>query len=256
MRRFYRVSGALTCVFLIAALQLNTRGSESAKNALAVMIVVWLGATVVVGMVHTAFKITARVRRASWPQLVPARRSGDLVSRLCRETGFSLTGREADHYQVRLMDHRSPVFIEVRYSDRSPNAMFQAWFPVRFSLEKPPAGLFARVLLRNTSMTWSAWGMSIGQSCEACLYVSASIPQQAMDARVFNGVCQEIAQEIRGFREELQSKFSYDLGGVVLESMSRDGRSGVPLPAAMPQVVRGQFPVKRGDGVPDVWQVG
>ena len=229
MRRFYRISGSLTFVFLIAMVQVNARGSENAKNALAVIIVVWLGTTIVAGMVHAAFKGTARLKRAAWPRVVPAQPGGDLVSRLCRETGFVLTGREADHYQVRSGDHYPPVYIELRYSERRPNVMFQAWFPVRFSLEKPPAGLFARVLLRNTSMTWAAWGMSIGQSCEACLYVSAASPQRAIDSRVFNAICQEITGEVREFRQELHEKFAYDLGDVVPEIMSRDVRGGVPM---------------------------
>jgi hypothetical protein len=236
MRLFYRVSGGLTFVFLVAALQLNTRGSDSAKNALAVMVIVWLGGTVVAGMVHAACKGTARIRRAAWPQLVSARGGGDLVSRLCRDTGFVLTGREADRYQVRSGDHSPPVYIELRYSERRPNVIFQAWFPVRFSLEKPPTGLFGRVLLRNTSMTWAAWGMSIGQSCEACLYVTAASPRRAMDSRVFNAICQEMTGEIRAFHEELHSKFAYDLGDVVPEAMPRNVRGGVPMvmPSSLP----------------------
>ena len=122
----------------------------------------------------------------------------------------------------------SPVAIEVCYGERQVNVLFQSWLPIRFSLERPPAGLFARVLLRGHPLNWSAWQMSIGGSCEACLYVSASVPRTALDARLFQEVCTEIANEIRGFHQELHDKFAYDLGGVMPEAMPREARGGVP----------------------------
>ena len=153
MRRFYRFMGGLTVVFVIAIWALESRGSDRDKAVLAAVGLVWLATTVVVGMAHFVFRLSARAG-GSASRLRP-RQSGDLIARLCDETGWVLTGREADRYQVRSGDHRANVYIELRYSERYRNAVFQSWFPVRFSLEKPPAGLFARVLLRSSSLTWS-----------------------------------------------------------------------------------------------------
>lgn len=161
---------------------------------------------------------------SAWPQ--PA---GNMIEGWCRQTGWVLADRVGDHYRVRSGDSRSPVTIEVRYTERQVNVVFQSFFAVRFSLEKPPAGLFARVLLRSTSLKWASWGMSIGESCEACLYVSASIPSSSADARVFNAICQEIANEIRAFHQELHDKFAYDLSGVTPEVTPWDRRGGLPM---------------------------
>jgi hypothetical protein len=55
--------------------------------------------------------------------------------------------------------------------------------------------------------------MHIGESCEACLSVSAGIPRAALTASLFDSVCEEIAEELRQFHQELHDKFLYDLGG-------------------------------------------
>jgi hypothetical protein len=147
-------------------------------------------------------------RSSSW-------RGDGVIERLCRETGWGFIGQEAGRHQVQSRGTRSPVAIDVCYGERQVNVLFQSWFPIRFSLEKPPAGLFARVLLRSHALNWSAWQMSIGGSCEACLYLSASVPRTALDACLFQAVCTEIAEELRQFHVELHDKFAYDLGGVV-----------------------------------------
>jgi hypothetical protein len=151
-----------------------------------------------------------------------------LIERLCQETGWGLLGQEAGRYQVRSRDTDSPVAIEVCYGERQVNVLFQSWLPIRFSLERPPAGLFARVMLRGHTLNWSGWQMSIGGSCEACLYLSASVPRTALDAGLFQEVCTEIADELRDFHLELHDKFAYDLGGVAAEAMPREVVGGVP----------------------------
>jgi hypothetical protein len=180
------------------------------------------------GGVRVTLTPSAPARRSA--RLKP-RQGGDLIERLCRETGWGLIGEESGRYQVRSRGTRSPVAIEVCYGERQVNVLFQSWLPIRFSLEKPPAGLCARVLLRNHPLNWGAWQLSIGGSCEACLCVVASVPRTALDAWLFHEVCTEIADELRGFHQELHDRFLYDLGGVVQE----------PTPAAVPWEVHGSY---------------
>jgi hypothetical protein len=169
------------------------------------------------------------VTRPTWSLPSASPRADNLIQQLCRKTGWGLLGQEAGRYQVRSRGTHSPVSIEVCYSERQVNVLFQAWFPIRFSLEKRPSGLFARVLLRNHPLHWSSWQMSIGGSCEACLYLIASVPRTALDAGLFQEVCTEIANELRDFHQELHDKFLYDLGGVMPESMPRDVQVELPV---------------------------
>ncbi len=170
--------------------------------------------------------------RPAWSQLPVPQRAGNVIESLCRKIGWVVTRREADIYQVRSGDHQTNVYIEVRYNERSPNVVFQSFFPIRFSLENPPAGLFGRVLLRSASLTWTSWALNIGETCDAQLCVNAGLPTTALDAGLFGKVCEEIAAEIRGMRQELHDKFSYDLGGVM-------------IPEAMPREMPVELPVRR-----------
>lgn len=180
--------------------------------------------------------VSAVSTRSAWPQLPVPQRGGNVIESLCRTIGWVVTRREADIYQVRSGDHRANVYIEIRYNERSPNVVFQSFFPIRFSLDEPPAGLFGRVLLRTASLTWASWALNIGESCDAQLCVNAGLPTTALDARLFGKVCEEIAAEIRGMRQELHDKFAYDLGGV--------------MPEAIPREMRVELPVRRGDNLP------
>ena len=86
-----------------------------------------------------------------WDQ--PARRQGpqdthhphDTIERLCLDSGWVFISREVDYYRVRSGGHQSNVYVDIRSSERFSNMLFQCWFPIRFSLEKPPSGLFGRV---------------------------------------------------------------------------------------------------------------
>lgn len=213
--------------------------------AFALLVAVWL---VTAGSMTLAW--LAGLRRAAFRQPAPARRpasgepprrrgNGDLIERLCRKSGWVVTRREGDHYQIRSGDHRPAVCIEVRYSQNCRNIVMQSWFPVRFSLEKPPAGLFARVLLRSSSLVWGSWTMNLGPNCDAALVVAVTLHTSGLTAELFRDVCEEIAGEIRAFTQELHDKFAYDLGGV--------------MPEATPWEVRGGVPARRGDSVPGVW---
>jgi hypothetical protein len=59
-----------------------------------------------------------------------------------------------------------------------------------------------------------------------------------MNAGLLRDVCEEIAGEIRGFRQELHEKFAWDLDGS--EVMPREARGGVPA--------------RRGENLPAAWQ--
>ena len=82
--------------------------------------------------------------------------------------------------------------------------------------------------------------MNIGPNCDAALVVRASVPAAVMDAGLFRDVCEEIAGEIRGFRQELHEKFAYDLGDCRMPAMAAgEARSGLPS--------------RRGTNQPGIW---
>lgn len=136
-----------------------------------------------------------------------------LIPRLCRESGrWLMFARQGDRYWVQATDQKSIVDICVRDTGSTPSVLFQTWFPVRFSLEKPPSGLFARLLERNLDLHFTAWGMAIGNSCEACLTVAGRAPRAVLGAALFDVVCGEIRDEINGFQGELHEKFRYSMG--------------------------------------------
>jgi hypothetical protein len=170
-----------------------------------------------------------------WDQ--PARRQGpqdthhphDTIERLCLDSGWVFISREVDYYRVRSGGHQSNVYVDIRSSERFSNMLFQCWFPIRFSLEKPPSGLFGRVLLRSHDLHWSAWRLCIGGSCEACLYLCTVLPAGSVNAALFRDVCEEMAGETRAFLHELRDKFNYGPGTAVGDPPPK-GRSGVSAP--------------------------
>ena len=157
--------------------------------------------------------------------------SQDLIERLCRQSGWIFIHREADRYRVRASEHPPIRDIDVWYATRLTNVLFQVDFPIRFSLDPEPSGLFARLMMRNSRLTWSAWSMSLGGSCEACPILVANVPPAALDARQFAGICREIIDEVNAFYVELHDKFRYSASGPVTPNQNNvypDIRSGVP----------------------------
>ena len=138
----------------------------------------------------------------------------DLIPRLCKESGrWMVVSKEASDYRVRNNDGRRPVNITITQRPGVSTAMFQAFFPVRFSLEREPKGLFGRILLRNFEMKHgAAWSMYIGQSAEACLTLVAKVPIAALDAGRLNVTCDEIVNEMNAFQQELHDKYRYEAG--------------------------------------------
>jgi hypothetical protein len=139
-------------------------------------------------------------------------RQQEMIPRLCAESSrWTVVSREVDAYQVRNDDGRRPVYIRVNQSRGATTTHFQAFFPIRFSLEREPPGLFARILLRNFHLKLATWGMFIGGSCEACLYLAAQVPTAGLDAAWFDFICEEILAEMNSLQDELHAKFSYQV---------------------------------------------
>jgi hypothetical protein len=137
----------------------------------------------------------------------------EMVPRLCAESRrWVVVSAEAGSYKVRNNDGRRSVHITVSQRPGATCTLFQAFFGIRFSLEREPRGLFARVLLRNFQLKFAAWGMYIGESCEACLYLSTLVPTAGLHAMLFTAICEEILTEMNSLEDELHSKFTYNPG--------------------------------------------
>jgi len=143
------------------------------------------------------------------------RREPNLIDRLCHECGqWMVISSQLDAHQVRSVNRYKISHIDIRYMEGHASVIFQLYFPIRFSLENPPSGLFGRLLLRNHELHYATWVMNIVESCEAGIQVAARLPRQGIDARLFHRVCTELADEADGFGQELRDKFRYSVGGV------------------------------------------
>ena len=142
-------------------------------------------------------------------------RRNDLIERLCRRSGkWEIRRHNGDIYMLHARDERAGQLIRVRYS---PGYMllFESELPVRFSLASPPAGLFARVLMRSVSLKLASWRMDIRESCEAMLYLSAQLSDEGMAGWLLDKVCREMRDEVLSFHQELRDKFLYDTGAAM-----------------------------------------
>jgi hypothetical protein len=140
----------------------------------------------------------------------------EMIPRLCEESRrWVVVLSEASEYQVRNDDERRAVYITVSQRPGLLHTHFQAHFRIRFSLEREPPGLFARVLMRNFALGLSAWSMYIGGSCEACLTIWAKCATSALTTAMFNTICDEMVEEFNGLENELHEKFRY--GGITAE---------------------------------------
>jgi len=101
--------------------------------------------------------------------------------------------------------------IGVRESDKLEFVKFSGSLRMRFSLERPPSGLFARLLMRNSFLQYPAWAVEIRESCEAMPYLFASVHRLLMDAKLFHTICDQIHHELDLMDKELHDKFRYDV---------------------------------------------
>lgn len=138
----------------------------------------------------------------------------DPIPVLCRRSGWMVVQRQADRYWVRSCTDSAGATLRLSNGSGRHYICFHGDFPVRFSLERPPSGLFARLLMRNLDLLVSGWCLNIHASCEAQLYLMAQLPVAGMTPELFGTVCQEIAGELDGFHQELREKFKYGLGGI------------------------------------------
>ena len=145
------------------------------------------------------------------------------IARLCEETGnFAFLKAEGvTHYVVPNGPQRRHR-LEIKHDARFENVTLQGFFPIRFSLEKTPSGLFARVLMRSFELHFASWCVIMTESCEAGLCVRACVPRAALDSRLLDRVCTEIIDELEGFQKELREKFAYTPGqGIVYPEAPR-----------------------------------
>jgi hypothetical protein len=136
----------------------------------------------------------------------------DPIAPLLKESGrWVIVSKEGSDYRIRNKDRRQSVYIYVVRRPGAYSTLFQAHFPVQFSLTHEPKGLFARVLLRNLNLMYgAAWSMYIGGSAEACLTLIARVPNAVLSATRLDVTCEEIVEEMIAFHRELHDKVSYE----------------------------------------------
>ncbi len=135
------------------------------------------------------------------------------VPALCRQAGKWLCLEEHGfHYAIVNNDERPRRTIISRGAPQFSSFQFTARLSVRFSLKDEPRGLFAKILLRNSGLVYSAWNMAIEGSCEAQLYLFANVPPRAMDVAVFHAICSEMYAEISSVEQELKDRLFYEVG--------------------------------------------
>lgn len=271
MKRFDAICGGVLLLLIVATAALGDAKGGPASTLLAVgfvgVIAAWLLVRVMLICFHLGRCVTrdvvhlatgGSVRTLPQHGIVRPHRERSsqgmgFIERLCYESGWLLVSQENDVCVVRSGDHTSQVRVQVRWSPRFLNVVFWARFPVRFSLEREAPGLNARLLMRNRDLHWSSWTMELGESCEACPYVTASVPPEGLSAELFGHVCQEIVGEINAFHAELHSKFAYGLGQATMDTSYRvqvqqDVRGGLPMRQG------NNLPVRRqGENLPGVW---
>lgn len=156
------------------------------------------------------------------------------IELMCRQTGrwAMINFDKQDNFTVRTISACTVYPINVRHHPKRTTTRFQTWLPVRFPLGNPPSGLFGKLLLRSWDLPWSAWCINIVDSCEATACVSALVPSKALDAVLFDAICQEQTQEVAAFHQELRDKFHYagQSGGGFAAAEGRPAGPGVPMP--------------------------
>jgi hypothetical protein len=136
----------------------------------------------------------------------PARPSESFIEFLAKQDGLRVIWQEGTRY--RLIDDEMRLHpVAVRYHPDWPSTTFQAWLPVQFRLDSPPAGLFPQLLLHNYNLIFAAWTMNITDSCETSLSAAARLPSVALASPLFGEVCRELMNEVEAFHQELRGKF-------------------------------------------------
>ena len=155
-------------------------------------------------------------------------RQEGLVPRLCRESGrWQVTGVEGDVHDVCNTGPKAIRFIRVRYREDTHWMKFTSEFPVRFPFTSTPAGVFARLLMRNTGLRYAHWSMDLWGSCEGMPYMTTQWPLSIMTASVFDATCSEIDGEIRAFHQELRDKFQGGMGQAGRSAGYQAGDDGI-----------------------------
>ena len=152
-----------------------------------------------------------------------------VIERSARLTGWAIFSRHGDFTTVQSRDRPgNERLVTVKYRQGDSMVKFTAELPIRFSLERTPQGLFARLLLRNVSLPWSHWNIEIEQACEAQPYLVGIWPTAIMTPKLFDTICREMVVELRSFHQELRDKFAYSVGGGVIDPAKAQGRPEMP----------------------------
>jgi hypothetical protein len=133
---------------------------------------------------------------------------------VAKSPAWQILRRDGDMHRITSADSGSLTPIVVRAPKQRPFVVFNAFLPIRFSLERTPQGLFARLLFRSNALGLSSWNMDIAESCEALPYLFAQVPRDSLTPFLFDLICREMTEEIRSFRQELRDRFSYGIGPV------------------------------------------
>jgi hypothetical protein len=172
---------------------------------------------------------------------VPAK-GESLIEWSARLSGWAMYSHRGDFYTIQSRDCPGDAkFVTVNYRDGDGYVKFSSIFPLRFSLERTPQGLFARLMLRTVSLHWAAWAMDIQQACEAQPYLVGIWPTETMTPRLFNMICLEMVGEIRSMQQELRDKFSYGVGDFA-NNTGGGGATGQARVSVQAQPGRGQLP--------------
>ena len=153
-----------------------------------------------------------------------------LVEQLAKQAGWPISSHCGGHYTVLSADQGPARQVNVRYMESTGFLRFYADFPIRFSTERTPDGLYARVLLRSSSLGKCHWLLDIDYSCEAQPYLFAQWPAAVVTPKFFNAVCQEMVNELRAFHQELRDKFAYSVGSGAMPPVKPQAWLSAPPP--------------------------
>lgn len=140
----------------------------------------------------------------------------DLIVSRSRQTGKWVVEShdKPDIYRVRTAGGGPIYEVAIRHNAKRAFTRFQTWLPIAFPLDNLPSGVFDRLMMRSWELTWSAWVIDILDACQAHACLTVLVPNVALDATLFDAICSEQTQEVRGFHKELRDKFPYG-GGFV-----------------------------------------
>ena len=130
-----------------------------------------------------------------------------LIEWLARESGWLLTDREADFYQVRLERDSGMRYVKIRSRDQNDTVLFQTHLPVQFPISAVPPELFKHFLLRNRLLAFGSWTFDVRDSCDTVFYLTYIALKAGLTPSMFNTICRELLKEREAVHDELRGQF-------------------------------------------------